>query len=241
MKMPKSLSVVIPIFNEEERLDKALNICIKYADKYSEWEFVFVNDGSTDKTEEIIEKAVRKWPQFKLVSYEKNQGKGYALKQGVKKAVKSLILVSDVDFSTPLSELALLYPFISKSEVVIASRKVQGAKVLKHQPFLREWLGKQFTNLSKLVLGLKVSDVTCGFKLFTKKAGKKLFNKSRIKQWGYDAEILFLAKKYKMEVIDVAVIWENSEKTKVSLGRDILQSLMDLCLIRWNNLLGKYS
>ena len=236
---PEQLAVVIPLYNEEFRFKKGFEICQSFSKQCPKWEFIFINDGSTDKTKQLVEGAIRNKPQMKLMSYKKNQGKGYALKQGVLKANKPLILICDIDFSTPLSELLLLHPFIKKAEVVIGSRKVQGAKILKHQPMLREWLGKQFTNLSKLWLGLNVSDVTCGFKLFTAKAGKRLFLKSRIKGWGYDAEVLFLAKKYRMKVIDVAVSWENDERTKVSMGRDIIQSIIDLWLIRWNDLIGR--
>jgi len=238
MSYPEKLSVVIPVFNEEDRVGKALKICQKFAKKYPGWEFILVNDGSTDKTAEIIKKN----SSFKLISYAENRGKGYALKRGIAKANKPLVLICDVDFSTPLSEVNLLYPFIRKgAEVVIGSRKVQGAKVLIHQPFWREWLGQQFTNLSRLWLGLKVSDVTCGFKLFTRKAAKKLFKLQRIKRWGYDAEILYLAKKLNYRMVDVAVSWKNDERTKVSVGRDILRSLYDLWLIRWNAWVGKYS
>jgi len=238
--LPKQLSVVIPLYNEELRFKAGFKTCQSFSKQYPEWEFIFINDGSTDKTKQLVKETIRNKPQIKLMSYKKNQGKGYALKQGVEKASKPLILICDIDFSTPLAELTLLYPFIKKAEVVIGSRKVQGAKILKHQPILREWLGKQFTNLSKFWLGLNVSDVTCGFKLFTAKAGKRLFSKSRIKRWGYDAEILFLAKKYKLQVADVAVTWKNDERTKVSIGKDVVQSIIDLWLVRWNDLIGKY-
>ncbi|MFC1626932.1 glycosyltransferase [Patescibacteria group bacterium] len=241
MRDKKKISVVIPLYNEELRFEKGFKVCKGFANRFPGWEFIFVNDGSTDKTKQLVKKAIKDKSAMRLISYEKNQGKGYALKQGVKEAVKPLILICDIDFSTPLSELTNLYPFIKKAEVVIGSRKVQGANILKHQPKMREWLGKQFTNLSKLVLRLKVSDVTCGFKLFKKQAGKKLFGLSRIKRWGYDAEILFLAKKHKMKMVDVPVTWQNDERTKVSMVRDIIQSLIDLWLIRWNDLLGNYS
>ncbi len=157
------------------------------------------------------------------------------------KANKPFVLICDLDFSTPLSELKLLYPFVNDgADVAIGSRKVTGANVLKHQSPIREWLGRQFTNLSKLWLGLTVTDVTCGFKLFKLEAAKKLFAASRISRWGYDAEILFLAKKYGFKVTDVPVTWTNDERTKVNVLRDIAISLCDLFLIRWHDWLGRY-
>ena len=236
MNFPKQLSIVIPIFNEQARIKNALKTCRKYQAVNPQWEFILVNDGSSDKSLKLIKQS-----EFRVVSYKTNQGKGFALKQGVRKAKRPYTLICDVDFSTPLSEVDLLFPFIKKgSDMVIGSRKVVGAKVIKHQPKFRECLGKQFTNLSKLWLGLKVSDVTCGFKLFKTPVAKKLFELSKIKRWGYDAEVLFLVKNLKYKVAEVAVSWKNDERTKVSLAKDIYRSLMELLLIRFYDFTGFY-
>lgn len=229
MRLPKKLSIIIPVFNEAERIKPGLKIIRDWHRQYPDWEFILVNDGSSDDTEKII----KKFSFVKLVSYAKNQGKGYALKQGVAQATKPLVLLSDIDFSTPLTELPKLAIAIKEADLAIGSRKTLGAKIIKHQPWWREWLGKQFTNLSKLWLGLKVSDVTCGFKLIKTPAAKELFKKQKIKRWSYDAEILFLAKKMKLRVVDVPVVWENDEQTKVSVVKDIQRSLIDLFIIRW--------
>jgi len=229
MQFPENLSIVIPVYNEEKRLKKAFKIIEKWHRQQLNWEFILVNDGSSDGTEKII----KKFSFVKLISYSKNQGKGYALKQGVLKATQSLTLLCDVDFSTPLTELSLFYPFIAKgADLVIGSRKASGAKIIKHQPWWREYLGRQFTNLSKLWLGLKVSDVTCGFKLFKTPVAKKLFKQQKIKRWSYDAEILFLAKKLGYQIIEVPVVWQNDEQTKVSVLKDIWQSIIDLIRIK---------
>jgi glycosyltransferase involved in cell wall biosynthesis len=236
MRFPKKLSLVIPIYNEEKRLVKALQICRDYQKQYPDWQFVFVDDGSTDKSREIIEEA-----KFKVFSYPENQGKGYALKRGIKQVTKPLILITDIDFSTPLTELPKLFDEIETGyEMVIGSRKIKGSIVTKHQPRIREWLGARFTNLSNLWLGLSVTDFTCGFKLFKTPTAKLIFKKQRIKRWGYDAEILFIADKLKTRLKEVPVVWENDELTRVSLGKDILRSLLDLALIRFNELTGKY-
>jgi len=230
---PRELSVVIPVYNEEKRWEKGLRICLKFYKEHKNWEFIFINDGSTDKTEKIIKNSIKNLFRMKLVSYEKNQGKGFALKQGVEKASKSFILITDIDFSVSMEELKFFYPLIKKgADIVIGSRKVKKAKIIKHQKFLREWLGTRFTNLSNLWLGLNISDFTCGFKLFKKNAGKKLFELSKIKRWGYDAEIIYLAFKKGYKVKEMPVIWKNDEKTKVSLIKDVFRSLLDLLLIR---------
>ena len=234
MDFPDRLSVIIPVFNEAERLSKALKICQK---RFPGWQFIFVDDGSTDKTKQIIKKA-----GFEVISYRKNQGKGYALKQGVKKAAQPLSLITDIDFSTPLSELPKLSQEIEAGfDMVIGSRKTKGARVTKHQPKLREWLGTRFTDLSNLWLGLNVTDFTCGFKLFKTKTAKKIFKMQRIKRWGYDAEIIFIANKLKIKIKEVPVIWHNDDRTRVNLGIDILRSLLDLWLIRFWSIFGSYS
>ena len=164
------------------------------------------------------------------------------MKQGVKKAAQPLSLITDIDFSTPLSELPKLSQEIEAGfDMVIGSRKTKGARVTKHQPKLREWLGTRFTDLSNLWLGLNVTDFTCGFKLFKTKTAKKIFKMQRIKRWGYDAEIIFIANKLKIKIKEVPVIWHNDDRTRVNLGIDILRSLLDLWLIRFWSIFGSYS
>ncbi len=221
------LSIVIPVFNEAARLPRALKICRQAVKKNPDWEFIFVDDGSTDTSRALLTKTT-----FKLLGYRGNQGKGFALKQGVLAAKNPFILITDVDFSTPLGELGKLLKKIPGADIVIGSRKTQGAQIITHQPSGREWLGKQFTNLTNWWLNLRVSDVTCGFKLFPAVAAKKLFSLSRIKRWGYDAEILYLARKLNYRIAEAPVIWNNDSRTKVNLGKDIFRSLADLILIR---------
>ena len=228
MRFPEKLSLVIPVYNEEKRLPEALKVCQSYQKKFPGWQFVFVDDGSIDNTSGLIQKAA-----FKVKTYSKNYGKGFALKQGVREARKPLTLITDIDFSTPLTELPKLSKEIEAGyQMVIGSRKTKGAKVTKHQPKLREWLGARFTDLSNLWLGLKVTDFTCGFKLFKTPLAKKIFKAQRVKRWGYDSEIIFIASLLEVKIKEVPVIWHNDERTRVNLGKDVLRSLWDLVLIR---------
>ncbi len=242
LTVPKTLSIVIPLYNEQERFKEGFEVCKTYAKQYPKWEFIFVNDGSTDKTAQTVEKMTAGRKQMRLVSYQRNQGKGYAIRKGIQKARMPLVLFTDIDFSTPISELELLYPFIKNgADVVIGTRKVKGARISKRQAKLREWLGKQFTNVTNFWLGLDISDFTCGFKLFKTPVAKKLFTKQQVRRWGFDAEILYVAHRAKHQIVEVPVQWHNDERTKVSLVKDIVRSLSDLITIRWSSLLGKYS
>lgn len=229
-RYPKKLSIIIPVYNESRRIQVGLKEISKWHKLQPKWEFILVNDGSTDHTVDQISK----YKFIKLISYSINQGKGYALKQGVSEATQPLTLLSDIDWSTPLTELPKLFEMINSTDLVIGSRKMAGSQVTKHQSWWRELLGKQFTNLSRLWLELTVSDVTCGFKLFKTPTAKKLFTLAKIKRWGYDAEILWLSNKLGLNVVEVPILWENDEQTKVLIWKDMLSSLSDLWKIRRN-------
>jgi len=238
---PNSLSLILPLYNEAVRFPEHFDLLKKLHEGNKNWEIILVNDGSSDETEEIVSKKIKAYDRMKLISYQANQGKGYAIKQGVNTATKDLILFSDIDFSTPITELELFLPFMEKNaDIVIGTRKVQGATITRHQPGLREWLGKRFTQLSNMLLGLEISDFTCGFKLFKKKPAQKIFSKIKVKGWGFDSEILYLAHKYDYKIVEVPVVWQNDLRTKVNLARDIYRSLSDLVKIRFNDARGKY-
>ena len=239
---PQKLSLILPLYNEQQRFIEAFSICRKLGNQFKGWELIFVDDGSTDNTKSIVTKVIKPFSGMRLVSYSQNRGKGYAIRKGITAAKNDLILFSDIDFSTPITELELLFPFITRgADIVIGTRKVKGAQINKHQPKFREWMGKQFTKLTNLWLGLDISDYTCGFKLFKKKVAKKIFKVQKVERWGFDAEVLFLANLFDYKIAEVPIVWENDERSKVSLSRDVIRSLHDLWLIRWNYFLGKYS
>ena len=124
--------------------------------------------------------------------------------------------------------------------MAIASRRVKGAKILIHQPWYRETMGRVFTLLTQLVTGTDVADFTCGFKGFKKESAKKIFRASLIDRWAYDAEIIFLAKKFGLKIREIPIVWKNREDTRVRLKSVVLETFRDLLKIRWNDLSGKY-
>jgi len=240
--MPPSLSLVIPLYNETDRFPEGFSVCQKLHATFPDWEFIFVNDGSEDGTLTVVREAITGFERMKLLSYKKNRGKGYAIKKGVLQAEKPFVLFSDIDFSTPIKELEKLYACVSSgASLAIGTRKLNGAKIVKHQHFLREWMGKQFTSLTNLWLGLLISDYTCGFKLFKTEVARQIFKKQRIERWGFDAEILFLAHHYQAKIKEVPICWQNDERTRVAIVKDSFRSLKDLYLIRWYYLTGKYN
>ncbi len=241
----KTISFVIPVYNEEKRLSKTFKALkeleLPYGLKLEE--VIFVNDGSTDQTASCIKYYVssieRKIPnnkyRIKLISYKQNKGKGYAIKKGMLEVTSDYALFFDADISTPLSELSKFVPKMQKNiDVIIGTRKNGKSTVIIHQPILREFLGRMFTKLATIILNVKATDFTCGFKAFSQKAYKEIFSQSKINGWTYDAEIILLAKKLNYSSVEVPVLWANDSKTKVRLYNAIPQVIMDLLYIRWS-------
>lgn len=235
-----TLSLLIPAYNEEKIIENTLEKVLKFLSKkkYS-WEIIVIDDGSRDRTSEIAKKFNKEG--INLVRYEINRGKGGALKEGVQKAKGDYIIFSDADLSVPISNIDKFLATLKKADVTIGSRRIPGAKILVHQPLIREVLGRGYTWLTKFVTGVSVADFTCGFKGFNKKSAKEIFSKTIICRWAYDSEILFLAKKMKYKVVEIPVEWKNREDTRVVLKSVIIETFKDLLSIRVNNLLGKYN
>ena len=240
--MSPKLSVIIPCYNEQNRFKNGLNHYFSYLKtKNYSWELIFVNDGSTDKTLKIMMQNAKKNKNIKIVSYPKNQGKGYAIVQGIKKAKGRYILFSDLDHSVPIKTVDSFFKYFKEGyDCVIGSRRVEGAKLLVRQPKLRELLGRGFTQLVRILVDPKIKDSTCGFKAFEIKAAKKVFSKVTVYDWAFDAEVLFLCKKFKMRYAQAPVIWSDQRGSQVRLKKDILKSLFGLFKIRVNDLFGNY-
>lgn len=234
------LSIVVPVFNEEKRIKNLIKIDTSLQKLPRAIEIIVVNDGSSDKTMEVLERLSVK-TQVKIISYRKNRGKGHAVKKGMLAARGRYRLFMDIDLSTPLTEIPKFLKKVEDGDVVIGSRRIKGAKVVDHQSLIRELLGRSFTRLSRMTLGLSISDFTCGFKCFSEDAAINIFRRVSIDRWGFDSEILFLAKKLGYSVLEVPVEWNNDRNTKVKFPQDILRSLRDLVNIRLNGLKGVYT
>lgn len=233
------LSVIIPLYNEEKRINN-LKTVISYLQKQNyTWETIVIDDGSTDRSLQVLT-LLKKKLKFKIISYAQNQGKGYAVKKGMLFAKGKYRLFLDIDLSTPINELDNFYPFFGKYEIIIGSRKMKSSNVLVRQPFIREMLGKMFTLLSKKVLQMNISDFTCGFKCFSEKASDKIFFRQTTNRWGFDPEILYIGNIHNNSIKEIPVRWKDDPRTKVKFPQDILSSLKELLKIRVNNYLGLY-
>lgn len=227
------LSVIIPVYNEKSRLQNIKKIYHFLNQQSFSYEVIIVNDGSTDSTTKKIDKFSKKF-KFQFISYGQNKGKGFAIKQGMLLAKGEYLLFTDIDLSTPIQEFNKFLPFLKKDTIIIGSRKTKGSILKKRQGFVRESLGRGFTFLSQIVLNLDLSDFTCGFKCFSKTSARKIFSKQKVERWGFDSEILFLAKKFGIKTKEIPIEWINEPKTKVKFPQDIVNSLFDLLKIRYN-------
>ena len=239
---PAYLSLVIPAFNEDRRIGQSLERILSFfrAQSYP-FEIIVVDDGSTDRTVEVVRGFAASDPQLRVEPQPQNRGKGEAIRKGMLLAGGKYLFFSDADLSVPIEAVP---DFLSRLEagddVAVGSRRIAGAVIEVHQQIHRELMGKVFTGLSNLILGLKLKDFTCGFKAFRRDAARALFSRQRLGGWSFDSEILYLAKSKGYRIAEVPVVWRNDEATKVRLGRDVVRSFVDLWNIRINHALGKY-
>ncbi|MFC1722037.1 glycosyltransferase [Patescibacteria group bacterium] len=247
--MNKSIAFLIPLYNEETRLIKTVtalkNADIPFGLKLEK--IIFVNDGSTDRTLSLLKRIkedVQKVTntEVEIVSYSKNKGKGYAIRTGMQYSDSDYTLFFDADMATPLSELQKFMPFIEKGDpVIVGTRKNGKSTVVKHQPRFREILGRVYTLLSQMILNTWVTDFTCGFKAFSREARIDIFTRGHIDRWGYDSEIMYLARKLGYKITEKAVVWTDDRDTKVKLSSAIFTSFLELLRIRNNDLMGRYN
>jgi dolichyl-phosphate beta-glucosyltransferase len=227
------LSVVIPAFNEEARLPAALAGAIPYLEaRQQAYELILVDDGSQDRTLELMREAQACHSSIKVVALGRNRGKGRALATGVAASSGEVILISDTDFSAPITELPTLEAALeSGAMVAIASRAVKGARQVEQPPH-RVVMGKIFNLAVQLLLLPGLWDTQCGFKLFRGDAGRELFGELDTDGFAFDVEILYRARRRGWRIAEVPVHWVHSAPTRVAPLRHSAQMLRDVVRIR---------
>lgn len=250
LRVKVGISIIIPAYNEEENLKKGvLEQVQNFMDqKKIDYEVIIVDDGSQDKTKEIIRKLISKNSHFKLIE-NSHGGKAIAVMTGLLDAKNDLVLFTDMDQATPINQLDKFLPkFEEGYEIVIGSRSGR-----KGAPLIRKISAIGFSILRRIILGLPFSDTQCGFKAFNKKAINKII--PRIKdEWGvvhtgksgavnagFDVELLYLAKKYGFRIAEVPVVWNYVDTERVQVIKDALAAVYDMIRIRLNDITGKYA
>jgi len=242
------LSVILPAYNEAKRIAQTLLDIDRYLAKQnypsaggeSSYEIIVVDDGSRDNTVKIVRQTMSLVSNLKLIDNPENHGKGYVVRQAMLKAQGKYRLFMDSDNSTTIDHLDKFWPWAEQGyQVVIGSIEVAGAKIEERAAWYRRWLGRMAKLLIRAVLIWSVRDTQRGFKLFSEDAAQAVFPKQTITRWGFDMEVLLIAKKLGYKIKELPVDWHNPEGSKVTLGA-YFKTLMELFKIRGNSLMGKY-
>jgi len=239
-----ALSIVLPAYQEAGRLRGSLErIAAHLGERCADTELIVIDDGSADATSDVARSAGEDLDlSLRVLRHAPNRGKGFAVRRGALAARGAAVLLSDVDLSVSIDHLdRFLERLGAGAELVTGSRRIAGAHIALRQSPLREWLGAGFRSLAGLLLVPRVSDFTCGFKLFSRRAAREIFACQRIWGWGYDVEILFIARRRGIRIEEVPVTWSDDPRSRVQLLRDIPRSLADLVRIRWHDLRGRYA
>jgi dolichyl-phosphate beta-glucosyltransferase len=236
-------SFVIPAYNESVRLRPTLDELLRYTQEQN-WdvEILVVNDGSTDDTAQIVREYGRLHPQVLLVENPGNRGKGYSVRNGMLHARGNICLFMDADLSSPMSEAPKLFDAIAEgADIAIGSRWLRTELQTERQPLYRQLFGRIFNLALRVILGLRFADTQCGFKAFRRDAAQRVFPLQRIERWGFDPEILFLARRAGLAVAEVPVLWAHSEGTRLHPFRDGMRMFVEVLRIRWYSISGEYT
>lgn len=236
--MITSLSVIFPIYNEEKRLLDCFKDIKKFLikSKVKKLEFIFVNDGSTDNSFKIIKKFTSTQKiKFKIINSKKNLGKGFALKKGVLASKNDWVLTLDTDISVSLDEINrwIKKKYIKNNKIYFASRNLKSSNV--EYKIHRKFIGLIFILLCRILLGIKLSDTQCGFKLYEKKTAKKIFKILKENRFAHDIEIVQISNRYKTKIIELPVKWVHKENSKINLIKDSLDIFFSLLKIRFGS------
>ncbi len=235
-------SIVIPAYNEGARLGATLEKVLSYVHaKGWDAEVIVVNDGSRDNTSDIVRQHAAANPALRLVENPGNRGKGFSVRMGMLRARGRIVLFSDADLSSPIEEAPkLLQALEAGADIAIGSRWLRAETQTQRQPLYRQLFGRIFNLLLRLTLGLQFKDTQCGFKAFRRPAVQTIFPLQKIERWGFDPEILFLARKFGFKVQEIPVAWGHSGGTRIHPLKDGSRMFLEMLHIRWNDLTGKY-
>jgi glycosyltransferase involved in cell wall biosynthesis len=234
------LSLVIPAYNEESRLPATLRRISDVLEGYGEpYEVLVVVNGSTDRTEDVVKAAASHDSSIRLI-VTPLAGKGRAVKIGIAEARGDRIVFADADLSTPIEEvIGLTEQLNERQQVVIASREGAGARRVG-EPYVRHLMGRVFNLLVQLLAVRGIQDTQCGFKAFTRECAQDVFSRQQITGFGFDVEVLYLARKLGYGIREVPVTWTYAASSRVDPLRDTIRMFRDVLLVRLNDLRGLY-
>jgi len=251
------LSVIIPAYNEGKRIEKTLMSVYGHLSRQDfDYEVLVVDDGSTDDTVRKIKShlpaqaGISNLKNLKLIENKENHGKGWVVRQGMKEATGDIRLFMDADNSTSIDQLAGFMPYFSSEggsafggqqgyDIVIGSRRMKDSVIAVHQPWMRDFLGGIFRFIVHMLVPLGVTDSQAGFKAFSARAVPIIFPKQTIFRWAFDVELLAIARRAKLKIKEVPIVWINDIESHVKLG-GMVRMLFEVLQVRLNLWRGKY-
>lgn len=235
------LSIIIPAYNEAARLPETLALVRDYVERQSfETEVLVIDDGSTDDTVEKVQEIAHRFPQLRLITNEKNKGKGGVVRQGMLEAVGEQRLFMDADHSTAITEFDKFLPFIGKFDVIIGSRYLEKSSIKVKQPLKRRVVSRMGNWLIQRTLLPGIVDTRCGFKLFSAKAAQDVFKHQSMNGWAFDDEILTIAREHGFSIKEVPVDWYDAKDSKLRAAHAAARSFQDLKAIKRKVKAGVY-
>ncbi len=241
MEAAPALSIIVPSYNEELRLPTSLGLIADYIEKSGRTtEVIVVDDGSRDQTAAVAETFRARIPNLRVVLNGENRGKGYSVRHGMQEAHGEIVLFTDADLSAPIEEADKLLAAMAEYDVAIGSRALDRNLITVHESRFREFAGIIFNKIVRIVLWLPFVDTQCGFKAFRRERCKIIFEQQRIEGFGFDPELLYLARHHGLKAVEIPVRWAHSPATKINMLRDSIQMFVDVFTIRGNALLGRY-
>jgi glycosyltransferase involved in cell wall biosynthesis len=236
-------SIVIPAYNEAARITGALESvvgCIRSRGWFAE--VVVVDDGSRDQTAAIVRAFAANAPEVRMLQNPGNRGKGYSVRHGILQSFGEIVMFTDADLSAPIEEAEDLFAALAGgADIAIGSRWLERTRQTIRQPLYRQFFGRCFNGVTRMIMGLPFADTQCGFKAFTRAAAQTVFQLQTIERWGFDPEILFIALKRGYRIAEIPVSWAHDERTRMSYLKDGMRMLQDIAIVRWNALLGRYN
>ena len=237
-----SYSIIVPAYNESARIGATLEQILEHVERQN-WnaEVVVVDDGSRDDTLDIAGRFASGHPALRILRNPGNQGKGYSVRHGMLEARGKILLFTDADLSSPITEAGKLFAALeSGADVAIGSRWLDSSLQFQRQSLKRQALSRVYNLFLRMVLLFPYRDTQCGFKAFTRAAATEIFPRQRIMRWGFDPEILYLAHRARLKVAEVPVAWGHEEGSQLQVWRDGARMAWDAIRIRAYAITGKY-
>jgi glycosyltransferase involved in cell wall biosynthesis len=242
MPSSASYSIILPAFNESSRIGPSLEKALAFVRKQG-WkaEIIVVDDGSSDDTAEVVRSFMRSAPELRLLENPGNRGKGYSVRNGMLNARGEILLFSDADFSSPVYEAVKLVNAIEQgADLAFGSRWLLAETQTRRQSLLRQFVGRAYNAILRVVLGLNYKDTQCGFKAFTRHAAELIFTRQQIERWGFDPELLYIARKFGLKMTEVAVEWAHDDRSKINPITDGVKMFWELLRIRIYSMAKRY-